>query len=265
MTFFDTHVHFDGLENPADVISRAEKDGVRKMIAIGVNPETDIFAVNTAKQFPQIIKSAIGCDRNQARVLGSTIEINSAINMLKSMIAEHKDCMCAIGEIGLDFHHDSDTAETQVTLFAEQLKLARELKMPVIVHSREAETATLSALQKHRNELSKTAERIGVIHCFTGSKKFARDLIDLGFHISFSGIITFDNAPHLRDVVRAVPDNRLLIETDSPYLAPVPHRGKQNEPAYVRYVAEKIAEIKGMTPEEIAALTTKNASLLFRF
>jgi len=173
--------------------------------------------------------------------------------------------VAGVGETGLDFHYSPETRERQIDLFERQLALARELTMPVVVHSRDAEQETLAALRKHREAWTGPAGRIGVLHCFTGSPGFAAQLIELDFHISFSGIVTFKNAGQLRDVARTVPDDRLLIETDTPYLAPEPHRGKRNEPAYLRHVAETIASVRDRVSEDIARITADNARRLFGF
>ena len=173
------------------------------------------------------------------------------------------ESVVAVGEIGLDFHYAPETAEAQVALFRGQLAQARELGLPVIVHSREADAETLSELRAHAAAWTGAPERIGVLHCFTGGRAFAEALLNLGFHISFSGIVTFRNADVLREVAAAVPAERLLMETDSPYLAPVPMRGQANEPAFLVHVAETLASVRGCPVDEIARVTTANAQRLF--
>lgn len=268
--FFDSHVHFDGLESSGGldaVVARAEEVGVKRMIAVGGSLEANKFAITAAARFPETVRAAIGYDRDQARELLSRAEgIQSVVFLLKSDIARLSDqgtAVAAIGEIGLDFHYSPDTAEAQVELFREQLRLARQLDLPVIVHSREADEQTITELRMHWEIWFGPDERIGVLHCFTGGREFAQKILDLNFYISFSGIITFHAASELREAARVVPDDQLLIETDSPYLAPVPHRGKSNEPAYVRYVAETLAEVRGCDVERIAELTAENAERLF--
>jgi len=238
-------------------MARAQAAGVKPMIAVGGSPETNKFAVETANRFPDIVKAAIGYDRNQAGQLLS--DLKSEIERL----SEHGTTIAAIGEIGLDFYYSPDTAEDQVQLFGRQLQLARQLELPVIVHSREAEEITAVELRKHRESWGRHNDRIGVLHCFTGGREFAQKILDLNFYISFSGIITFRNASDVREAARMVPEDRLLIETDSPYLAPEPYRGKQNEPAYLKRVAEALAEIRGCSVERIAKMTTDNAECLF--
>ena len=268
--FFDTHVHFDGLDVAGGlegVVSRAREAGVERMIAVGGSPDANAFAVETALGFPEAVRPAIGFDRDQARELYSTPDdIESAVCGLRSEIhaASVKGMpVVAIGEIGLDFHYTPDTADAQTALLSAQLGLARELGLPVIMHSREAEEATLAELRKHRDAGSGSPDRRGVLHCFTGDSGFAERVTALDFYVSFSGIITFKKADEVCEAARVVPDDRVLMETDSPYLAPGPHRGKRNEPAYVRHVAEKLAEIRDCSPEAIIGLTTANAKRLF--
>ena len=171
--------------------------------------------------------------------------------------------VAAIGEIGLDFHHGRQAASVQIELFQAMLLLARDHRLPVCVHTRDAEAETLSALREHAAAWRGAPDRIGVMHCFTGGEVFARDLLALGFCISISGIITFKNAGVLRAVAALVPDDRLLIETDAPYLAPVPYRGKVNTPAYVPHVAARLAELRGTMVERIGEITSANFTRLF--
>jgi len=158
----------------------------------------------------------------------------------------------------LDYHDDHSPREVQRQRFREQVRLARELRLPIIIHTREAQEDTITILKDE-----KTGEVGGVFHCFSGDAWLAKDALDLGFYLSFSGVITFQNATMLRDIVKTVPLDRTLVETDSPYLAPVPHRGKRNEPAYVRHVAEKIAEIHGLSVKDVEEATTQNTKRLF--
>ncbi|MFH1477224.1 MAG: TatD family hydrolase [Verrucomicrobiota bacterium] len=181
---------------------------------------------------------------------------------LESMLAAPETA--AIGEIGLDFHHGRTTDAAQIVLFNRMLALARDYRLPVCVHTRAAEAETLAALRAHAAAWCGAPDRIGVMHCFTGGEGFARDLLALGFYISFSGILTFRNAGNLRAVAALVPDDRLLIETDSPYLAPEPFRGQPNAPAHVRRVAEVLAEIRRTSREKIAEITARNAGKLFQ-
>jgi len=169
----------------------------------------------------------------------------------------------AVGEAGLDYYYTAETAAEQKTLFNENLALAVEFEKPVVVHSRDADEDTIDLLRDFSQAWKGDELCRGVLHCFTRDAKFAKAVLDLGLYVSFSGIVTFNNADALREVVQYVPDDRLLIETDSPYLAPVPMRGKRCEPAFVVHTAEKLAELKGCSVDSIAELTSKNARTLF--
>ena len=168
--------------------------------------------------------------------------------------------MIAWGEIGLDFHYDNSPREVQMDVFQWQLRLARELSLPVIIHTREAETETADILKSHCGD----SNLPGIMHCFSGSAELAQKAIELGFSISFSGIITFKKAEDLRSVAKQVPLDRLLIETDCPFLAPIPFRGKRNEPAYVVEVARCLAELHGLELGELAKITTNNFAKIFK-
>jgi TatD DNase family protein len=163
---------------------------------------------------------------------------------------------CAIGEIGLDYHYDLAPRDVQQAVFAAQVALARELRLPVIIHTREATDDTFAILKE-------AGETEGVFHCFTGDTAMARRAVDIGFYVSFAGIVTFPKAGDLRDAAKVVPADRLLIETDSPYLAPVPHRGKRNEPAFVGRVLDALAEARGEAPGDLEARVTRNFVRLF--
>jgi TatD DNase family protein len=164
----------------------------------------------------------------------------------------------AYGEIGLDYHYDHSPRDVQRERFREQVRLARELRLPIVIHTREAQEDTIAILKEEKG-----GDVGGVFHCFSGDAWLAKDALDLGFYLSFSGVITFQNAVMLRDIVKTVPLDRILVETDSPYLTPVPHRGKRNEPAYVRHVAEKIAELHGISVPKVEDATSQNTKRLF--
>jgi len=166
-----------------------------------------------------------------------------------------------LGEVGLDYYYDHSPRDVQKQVFRQQVRLARLMKKPVIVHTRDAEDETLQVLEE---EFSEAVDNAGIMHCFTGSLELAKRSISLGFFISFGGILTFKNADDLRKTAAQIPEERLLIETDSPYLAPVPKRGKRNEPAYVRWVAEQLAVLRGKEPSEIIKLTGDNFLRLFK-
>lgn len=266
--FFDTHVHFEqetGERGYPVLVQRALDAGVDRMLAVGGNPAMNACAMAASAAFPAYVAAAVGLDRDMARnIAGGAAGLGRAVAGLEESIrAAPAGRVVAVGETGLDFHYDGDTAELQDVLFREQLALARRQQLPTIVHSRDADEQTLAALADHSDAWSGPTGRIGVLHCFTGSETFARQLLDTAFHISFSGIVTFRNADALRRVAAMVPDDRLLVETDTPYLAPVPRRGETNEPAFLPHVSAMLAEVRGTSMEHIAQLTHANARYLF--
>jgi len=252
---FDTHVHFDGLGDAGAVMARAAEAGVTGMIAVGGSPDGNAIAVEIAEKNGSMCYAAVGYDR-------SCTAIDVPLNSLDTLL-DGRTPVVAVGEIGLDFHYEPESRNQQKSLFELMLERARARSLPIIVHSRESDDDTLAVLTEHVRMWKGAPDRIGVLHCFTGSERFARQLLNLGFCISFSGILTFRNANGIREVAKIIPDDRLLIETDSPYLAPVPLRGKENEPAFIGHVAEALAVARGCTFEEIAELTTSNAKQLF--
>ncbi len=255
--YIDTHAHFDGLGDTAAIdgaIKRAAEAGVNKMIAVGGDSARNSFMVDVASKY-SFIKATVGYDRDCA-------EDEYLLKGLESLLDSTKNIV-AIGEIGLDLHYLPESEQAQRELFREMLKLARCRMLPIVVHSRNADEATLEDLKEHVAEWGGDSDRVGVLHCFTGNVAFMKKLLDLGLYISFSGIVTFRNADALRDTVHYVPEDRLLIETDTPYLAPIPYRGKTNEPAYVVEVAKTLAMLRATTAKNIAEITTRNAEHLF--
>ncbi|MCA9470817.1 MAG: TatD family hydrolase [Nitrospirales bacterium] len=254
----DTHVHLDDQRYDTDRIemfSRAQDAGVEAFITIGCDLATSRAAVELADQHPNIY-AAIGVHPHEVK------HIEDAWYRELAELAKHPKVV-GYGEIGLDFHYDHSPRDIQRRRFREQIQLARELHLPIVIHTREAQEDTITILdEEHASQTG------GVFHCFSGDAWLAQQALRLGFYLSFSGIITFQKASALRDIVQTIPDDRLLIETDGPYLTPVPFRGKRNESAYVKKVAEKIAEIKGGATlsnyERIASLTTDNARALFK-
>ncbi|MFT5495854.1 MAG: TatD DNase family protein [Kiritimatiellia bacterium] len=257
MQIIDSHLHFDSFHEKgetADLIARAADAGVSPLIAIGGSDDANRLAVDLAASYPRQVYGVVGYDRDEA-------EHEHDLEALHELAGG--DGVVGIGETGLDYHYTADTADAQKRLFAANLDIAARVGKPVIIHSREADEDTLKLLEEYAARWPRKDAPPGVLHCFTGSLPFARELVDMGFMISFSGILTFKNAAALREVAETVPDDRLLIETDSPYLAPVPYRGKRNEPAYVVEVARLLAELRGTDIETIAALTTANALRFF--
>jgi TatD DNase family protein len=253
----DSHVHFDVFDETGDVqgvLDRAAAAGVRRMVAIGGSVAANQRAVAVAARCPDRVRATVGYDRDEA---GKGPDL-AALDVL----AAHP-LVVAVGETGLDYHYQPETAPQQKELLQQMLDLAARRRLPVVVHSREADEDTLAMLGAHAAAWKGDPARIGVLHCYTGSLDFARRLLDLGLAISFSGIVTFRNADALREVACFVPADRLLIETDAPYLAPVPLRGKQNEPAYVAHVAQALATVRGVELQVLAEQTTCNAARLF--
>ena len=269
MPLFDTHAHFSRLggEYALDAqLDRAKEAGVARIVAIGGSCKLNKAAVDAARDYPEMIRIALGFDRDNAEKLSDPAEQQDAMDRIRLGVDKLPAVgvqVCAVGEIGLDYHYHPETAAQQVALFRTQLELANELGLPVVVHSRDADEDTLAALADHARDWKGDANRIGVLHCFTRDDAMAAQLVELGYHVSFSGIVTFLNADPLREVAKAVPDEKLLNETDAPYLAPAPMRGNRNEPAFVRHIATRLAEVRGVDQDELEELTFANASRLF--
>ena len=251
--FVDSHAHIDGPEFDADrddVIARAHAAGVTTILNVGTgDPHSEVFerAIDVGSKHPSVY-TAIGTHPHDARFYDDATE-RKTTELLKS-----GERVVAWGEIGLDFHYDNSPRDVQIDVFKRQLRAARECDVPVIIHTREAENETIEILKTDYEG----STRKGVFHCFSGSRDLALRALDLDFMISFSGIVTFRKADELREIAKEVPLDRLLVETDCPFLSPVPYRGKRNEPAYVVEVARCIAELRGVEVEEIARVTTEN-------
>lgn len=249
----DTHAHinieqFD--EDREQVIERALDAGVTRIVNIGYNRETIPSSLKLAEEY-DFIYSTVGWYPQDA------INMEEGdLEWLESLCSHPK--VVAIGEIGLDYYWDTSPKELQQQIFREQIRLARRMNLPIVIHNREAHGDVVRILKEEN-----AAEVGGIMHCFSGSWEIAKQCLDMNFYISFGGPITFKNAVRPKEVLAKVPLDRLLIETDCPYLTPHPYRGKRNEPAYVRYVAEAAAEIKGIEMEEIARMTTENAFQVF--
>lgn len=253
VTLVDSHCHLDRLKEPLSLIlEEAEKQDVRHMLCVSVVLEKFQAMLNLVESFPNIHVS-VGLHPDE--ILEAPICEPSVDDLIH--LGKHKKCV-AIGETGLDYYRGYDQIEIQQQRFRNHIQAARLLAKPLIIHTRQASVDTIKIMQEE-----KAFEAKGVMHCFTEAWEVAKQALDCDFYISFSGIITFKNAEAIRDVVKKVPIDRLLIETDSPYLAPVPYRGKTNQPAYVRYVAEQVASLKNLSYEEVAAVTTENYFRLF--
>ena len=251
--YFDSHAHFDDRKfdpDRAELLGSMAANGISNICNIGADLKTSKKAVQIAEQYP-FIYAAVGVHPSEVGDIDEGTLAERA-----DLCRAHKKVV-AIGEIGLDYHYDDGPSrDTQIFWFKKQMKLAWQLKKPVVIHSRDAMEDTIKVLKQER-------AHGGILHCFSGSWESAKIFLDLGYHISFAGPVTFKNSRNLPDVAAKVPDDRLLIETDCPYLAPEPHRGERNNSIYVKEVAKKLAEIRGTTPEAIAALTAENAKRLF--
>ena len=250
MTFVDSHCHLDDEKFDADrdaVIARAHDAGVRTMLAIGTGdgPPDLEAALRLAEKYPSIYATVGVHPHDASKAAAGTLE------RLAQLLTHPK--VVALGEIGLDYHYDFSPRDRQREVFAEQLGIARAARRPVIIHTREAWGDTMTALREHWDPALG-----GIMHCFSGGPDHAREALDLGFYLSFGGVVTFPKALNVQEAARMTPADRLLIETDAPYLAPVPHRGKRNEPAFVVDTARRLASLRAVTLEDIAIETDRN-------
>ncbi|MBD2866020.1 TatD family hydrolase [Paenibacillus oceani] len=250
----DTHTHMNASQFDEDrdqVIERAREQGVSRMINIGFNRETIPTSLELTERY-DFIYTAVGWHPTDA--IDMKPEDLDWIEQLCS-----RDKVVAIGEIGLDYYWDTSPKEVQHRVFREQIRLARKLGMPIVIHNRDAHHDVVQLLREEKAE-----DVGGVMHCFSGSWETAKLCLDMNFYISFGGPITYKNAKHPKEVLAQVPLDRLLVETDAPYLTPHPFRGKRNETGYVKLVAEAAADILGISFEELARITSENATRLFR-
>lgn len=251
MTWIDVHAHLDMLEDtPAETLRKAKEAGVSKIVTIGTEPKDHEFVLATAKQFYPDMYCTLGVHPHQG------IEWNESVGAWIEKHLPEKEVI-AVGEIGLDYYYNQSPVENQREAFRRQLDIAARHKMPVQIHTREAEQDTIEILKEFKGQVN------GLIHCFTSSQSLAEQCLDLGYNISFSGVVTFKNAESLRETCKFVPLNRLHVETDSPFLAPTPMRGKKNTPAYVVHTATLVAQLKGISLEKLAEMTNENARQLF--
>ena len=255
MFLTDTHTHLDFPQFDDDrehVIERAATAGVGAMVSVGADLASSQAAVALAEAYPQIY-AAVGVHPHDAKTVTEKV-----LEELRALASHPR--VVAIGEIGLDFYRDLSPRDQQRQAFEQQLALASEVRKPVIIHDREAHKEVMAILRRWAEGCQ---QPVGVLHCFSGDLAMAQEAIKMGFYVSIAGPVTFQNARRLRELVRQLPLERLLIETDCPYLTPHPHRGKRNEPAYVKLVAQEVAHIKGLTLEEVARVTSDNARALF--
>ncbi len=251
---FDTHVHLNARqfqEDRDEVIQRAFRKGVKHMTVVGFDRETIPLALKIAEQY-ETIYAAVGWHPVDA------IDMTEQdLNWLKELSNHPK--VVALGEMGLDYHWDKSPADVQKEVFRKQIRLAKEVNMPIIIHNREATEDIVQILQE---EDAKTVG--GIMHCYNDSADYVQACLDMNFYISLGGPVTFKNAPLPKEDAKIVPKERLLIETDAPYLAPHPNRGKRNEPAYVTLVAEQISALREISYEELCQITKENAFRVFR-
>ncbi len=250
----DTHCHVQMRQFAADrenVIATAFASGIGRLVVPGIDVETSKAAIDLAQQHAGRIFAGVGTHPHDASTLTSDA-------LAEQRTLAQRPGVVAIGEIGLDFYRNLSPRDVQRDALVAQLELARELDLPVILHNRESHEEMVSLLRAHATGLR------GVFHCFIGDRAMATDALDLGFYLSFAGPLTYPPNEGLRDVAAWAPANRILVETDSPYLSPQPLRGKRNEPQHVALVARTLALVRGVSDEEIATLTTRNASALFR-
>ena len=256
----DSHCHIAGPEFVQDlgaVIERAKSARLSyALVILAADDEAEIGQGGVVAEAWSAVRFSIGVHPHAA---GKFQENPAAAAGASDLVIASQPLTRGLGEIGLDYHYDFAPREIQQQVFREQIRLAKQRRLPIVIHTREAEEDTFRILQEER-----ASEVGGVFHCFTGDRTMARRVLDFGFHISLAGIVTFPRALELKEVARTVPLDRLLIETDSPFLAPVPHRGKRNEPANVVRVAEAIAELRGATADDIGVAARSNFERLFK-
>ena len=250
MYYIDTHSHiymnnFD--KDREEVINRAIDNNVKKIICIAVDLKSTESCLKIAEKYPEVFATT-GIHPHEAKNVP-----NQYLQELE-MFSKHKSIV-GIGEIGLDYHYNFSDQKQQILIYNEQLELAKSLNMPTIVHSRKAEKDILNGILLSNNNY-------GVIHCFSGTLDFLKEIINTGYLVSFTGLITFEKSLEL--VIKEVPLNKIMLETDSPYLTPIPNRGKRNEPLFVKDVAQKIADIKDITIKQVVTKTTNNAESFFK-
>lgn len=254
MPLIDSHCH---LTMPAydhdreEVLRRAQEAGITHIITVGTDQEDCRKAVALAEQYPQVF-AAVGIHPHDTSAIG-----DYTFAELRTLCLHKK--VVALGEIGLDFYRTLSPQEVQIQHFRAQVRLAREISLPVIIHDRDAHELVLRILREEQ-----AGQVGGVIHCFSGDLTMAKACLDLGFYLSVPGTVTFKKSSGYQEIIRELPLDRLLVETDAPFLTPHPYRGKRNEPAYVHYVAQAVARIKGIEEAEVAAQTSANTRLVFR-
>lgn len=249
---FDTHAHYDSSqfdEDREELLASMQEQGVGTIVNVGASYES-CFAVPEMVQKYPFMYAAVGVHPDEVGDLNEE-------SFAKMREQFQKEKIIAVGEIGLDYYWDNESHDIQKKWFIRQLELARELSLPVLIHSREAAADTLEIMKEHGRGLG------GVIHCFSYSKELAVEYVKMGYYIGVGGVVTFKNGRKLKEAVAEIPLTSIVLETDCPYLAPVPFRGKRNQSGYIRYTAEAVAEIKGITVEEVIRQTEENAKKMY--
>lgn len=251
----ETHCHLDYLKENSfeDIMAKCEQYSISKIVTIAVEPENLKTVRELSQRLPNIYGTQ-GVHPHDAKLFNEEV-----LKEIKEHAKHPK--IVAIGEIGLDFHYNHSKKDEQIKAFESQLQLASDLDMPVVIHSRDAESETMAVLKN----FEKTLKKKGVIHSFTSHLNLAKYALENDFYLGFNGIITFNSAENVRDALRLAPIERVLVETDSPFLTPVPYRGKENAPFYLPFIIEKIAAIKELPVDSVANITTMNAKKLFSF
>lgn len=257
MELFDSHAHLDDErfdEDRENLIQSIKEDGVTKLISAGYSLEGSKRAVELAKKY-DFIYATCGISPND--VPQSEEELWNVLKEIKDIVKQNSKVV-AIGEIGLDYYWNKENKEIQQKGFTEQIKLANELELPIVIHTRDAVMDTIEILKQNE------AKYKGVFHCCPLNRELVKEALKLGFYISFAGPVTFKNSKNADEIIELVPMDKMLIETDSPYLSPEPLRGKRNDSRNVKFIAQKIADVKGISVEEIAKITYQNAKALFK-
>ncbi len=258
MEFFDSHSHYNDEkfnEDREQIIKETYEAGITKIVCAGYNLDSSIFSLELSKKY-EYIYSICGISPND--IPQSEQELWKDIVQISEIVKKNKtNKLVAIGEIGLDYYWNTENKELQKEAFIKQIELANELNLPIVIHSRDASIDTIEILRK--NKVNKT----GIFHCCQFNQEMIRQALELGYYISFAGPVTFKNSKNAPDIVKMVPLDKILIETDSPYLSPEPNRGKRNDCRNVKYIAQKIADLKELKIEDIAKITYENTMKIF--
>ena len=259
MEFFDSHAHYNDEKFEIDrdeVISSVKAEGITRLVSVGYSVEASKFAEKLSDKYEYIYHSG-GISPND--IPQTEEELWKKIEEIKKIANQKHKKLVAIGEIGLDYYWNKENMNLQKLAFIEQIKLANEMNLPIIIHTREAVADTIDILKNKQESINK-----GIFHCCPLNRELVKEALKLGYYISFAGPITFKNSKNADEIIKMVPLEKILIETDSPYLSPEPNRGKRNDSRNVKYIAQKIAQVKEMPLEKIAKITYENANKVFK-